>query len=80
MNKSDFIQGLTILLSLDKNASRDLNSLKKETLEQMFESYKANALRANNHTEKEVNAALKFSLTSSSNPNRGTKGRCLGTL
>jgi hypothetical protein len=58
---------MALLLNLDKNASKDLNKLSKDTLEQMFCSYKQNALNAQIYLEQQVESARKHAATTSGN-------------
>lgn len=74
MNKAEVIYGLTILLCLDKQAKSDLNKLKVETLEQMFYSYKQNALNAQRKLEEEVDKTRKLGTTSRSDT-RSRRGK-----
>lgn len=64
--KCDLIGALTLLLELDLNASRDLNKLSKDTLEQMFISYKRNALQSQRYTEEQIERARKHIIATSS--------------
>ena len=66
MTKTDLINGLSILLCLDVPAANDLNKLKTDTLEQMFYSYRDNALAAQRKLEDEVDKARKHGATSRS--------------
>jgi hypothetical protein len=67
MTKQDLINGLSILLCLDKSAATDLNKLKIDSLEQMFYSYKENALAAQRKLEEAVEKANKHGVTTRSN-------------
>lgn len=67
MKQDDYIEGLSILLCLDINAKKDLKKLKTDTLEQMFCSYKENALRSQRRLEEEIEKANKQRTSTCSN-------------
>ena len=46
-NKPVLIDTIGILLSLSKDSQKDLTSLKKETLQEIYDSYIINAKRSN---------------------------------
>ena len=77
MTKADYIYGLTILLSLDKDAAKDLEKLKKDTLELIFVNYKQNAIDVNNRIDDATN---KYTPTSSRYQARSGKGRAMGSV
>lgn len=51
MNKPDYISALGILLSLEKPVEKELNSLSKEALAQIYDNYRQNAVNAQNAFE-----------------------------
>lgn len=60
MTKADLIAGLSILLNLSKKGSKGLEKLDKETLQEIFENYKQNAL----NSQAAVERALEHASTS----------------
>ena len=77
MTKADLIFGLGILLSLDKPAQKDLEKLKKETLELMFDNYKQNAIDANNRIDDATN---KYTPPTRGSAHRGREGRSMASM
>lgn len=63
--KGDLISALGLLLELDSDAKKDLEKLKINTLEQMYISYKQNALNAQIYLEQQLESARKHTLTTS---------------
>lgn len=78
MKKDDYINGLAILLCLDVPAAKDLSKLKTDTLEQMFTSYKENALAAQRKLEDEVDKSRKHGITSRSSTRTRRSKRPVG--
>lgn len=62
--KGDLISALGLLLELDSNAKKDLDKLKIDTLEQMYISYKQNALNAQIYLEQQLESTRKHTLAS----------------
>lgn len=57
LSKPDLILGISTLLSLSKEATKELTKLNKATLEEIFYNYKENAINANNAIEAEAKRA-----------------------
>lgn len=51
LNKPDIILALGILFDLDAKHTKNLGKLDKDTLERIYDSYKQNAIRAQNAIE-----------------------------
>lgn len=61
--KGELISTLGILMELDTEAKKDLEKLKINSLEQMYISYKQNALNAQIYLEQQIESARKHAST-----------------
>ena len=59
MTKPELINTLAILLNLEPKFKSDLNALKADTVQAIYDSYLENARQANFTMEKSVSAAVK---------------------
>lgn len=69
MNKSDYISALGILLNLEKPVERELNSLSKEALAQIYDNYRQNAINAQNAFEFATAHSYKLGLSAGRSEN-----------
>lgn len=63
LTKPELTHAIALLLELNPAAEKEVGTLSKDTLEQIFISYKNNALRANQYLEEQVESARKHALT-----------------
>lgn len=63
--KPELIHALALLLELNSSAQKDLEKLRLDTLEQMFISYKQNALNSQIYLEQQIEATRKHTIASS---------------
>lgn len=63
MTKPELINALGILLNLEPKFKSDLNSLKSDTVQAIYDSYLENARQANFSMEKEIEKAVQHTLT-----------------
>lgn len=63
MTKPELINALAILLNLEPKFKSDLNSLKSDTVQAIYDSYLENARQANFTMEKEIAKAIQYTST-----------------
>lgn len=63
MTKPELINALAILLNLEPKFKSDLNSLKSDTVQAIYDSYLENARQANFTMEKEIAKAIQHTST-----------------
>lgn len=76
INKPELVSTLKILFDLDSDATKELSSLSKHTLEKIYGSYIVNAREANHAVER----ARKHFVTTSGNKNSGLVEGRMGSL